>query len=148
MAKEQKHTAWVGAAFLQTVVGVGRGRETQHNWNSNNCNNCAHTHTHTYKHKGCFKGLPVCRFGHVSSNVPVADSVHNSVVMSALNRHLITCGDFDNVVLEVVLEVARMVVALRKSDYSPRKVRRAVKRFVVYRAAGDQPHVLFAKHLP
>jgi hypothetical protein len=62
----------------------------------------ASTQQYDKRREPCFKGLPVCRFGHVSSNV--ADSVHNSVVMSALTRSLVARGDFDN----FVLEVARM----------------------------------------
>jgi hypothetical protein len=73
-----------------------------------------------------------------------AECVHNRVVMSALNWHLVACGDFGN----ILLEIAQMVVALRKSDYSPHKVWRAVKRFVVCRAAwrfGEtNPQCLFA----
>jgi hypothetical protein len=89
----------------------------------------ASTEQYDKRREPCFKGLPVSRFGHVSSNV--ADSVHNSVVMSALCRHLVACGDLDN----FVLGIARMVMDFRRSDYSARKVWRAVKRFVVYRAA-------------
>jgi hypothetical protein len=89
----------------------------------------ASTEQYDKRREPCFKGLPVSRFGHVSSNV--ADSVHNSVVMSALSRHLVACGDLDN----FVLEIARIVMDFRKSDYSARKVWRAVKRFVVCRAA-------------
>ena len=96
------------------------------------------THLYDKRREPCFMGLPGARFGHVSSNV--ADSVHTAVVLSALHRCSVNCGDLDN----FVLEVARVVKDLSDSKYKTRRVWCTVKRFVMSKAAwryGETNHM-------
>lgn len=89
----------------------------------------ATTRLYDKRRQSCFNGLPVRRFGHISSNV--AGSVHTSVVLSALHRLLVACGDLDN----FVEEVARLVADLNQSGYQLLAVWRLVIRFVRHKAA-------------
>ena len=85
----------------------------------------ASTQHYDKRREPCFSGLPVSSFGHVSSNV--ADSVHSSVQISALQRRVVACGDLDN----FVKAVAHMVLELINRGYSSRRVWGTVKRFVM-----------------
>lgn len=85
----------------------------------------ATTHLYDKRREPCFVGLTGIRFGHVSSNV--ANSSHYAVIMSALNRTLVACGDLAN----FADEVAICVKQLQDSGYKQRKVWCTVKRFVM-----------------